>query len=103
MLGHRIHPLEGKWIASCCVLISDHPKVSLISHYVCQLLTPLCSPKISTEDGNIVIASPGDLVLQAGEQGSIQFQTATGEAINMTGPAGPPVRHFSQVACCYRQ
>lgn len=49
------------------------------------------SPKISTEDGNIVIASRGDLVLQAGGQGRIHFLSASGEEFNTTGPAGPPV------------
>ena len=51
----------------------------------------LCSPRISTENGNVKITSSRDIVLQAGSEGSIQMLTSSGEAMNLTGPPGPPV------------
>lgn len=47
---------------------------------------------ITTENGNLNVASPGDITFQAGDGGEIQFLTATGESM-VVGQQGDKVGH----------
>ena len=53
-----------------------------------------CSPTIETNDGNLKIASPGDVVFQAGEGSQIQFMSSDGEEM-LVGQKGDKVRKLS--------
>lgn len=55
-----------------------------------QCLVYPSRPVISTENGNLRVASQGDITFQAGEGGGIQFQSSSGENMAV-GEQGPQV------------